>query len=103
MFIDYHAVQPWNRHNPLRLWQHGCTEVKLGGGEVFNDEDTQKDKSPKIGLSYSFSLDVYKPGKNDTYRFVSQFQNIKLIVPGGSKWSHRNGGQIIQVDQCRTC
>ena len=83
--------------------QHERAEVKLGGGEVFNDEDTQKDKSPKIGLSYSFSLGVFEPGKNDTYRLVLQFQNTKLIVPGGSKRSHRNGGQIIQVDQRRAC
>ena len=73
-------------------------------GSIQNIYDkTQKDKSPKTGLSYSFSLGVYKPDKNDTFRFVLQFQNTKLIVPGGSKWSHRNGGQIIQVDQCRAC
>ena len=35
MFIDYHAVQPWNRHNPLGLWQHERAEAELGGGEVF--------------------------------------------------------------------
>ena len=32
----------------------------------YNEEDTQKDKYPKIGLSYSFSLGVFKPGKNYT-------------------------------------
>ena len=103
MFIDYHAVQPWNRHNPLGLWQHECAEIELGGGQVFNDETTQRGKYPRIGLSYFSSLGVYKPVKNDTYRSVLQFQNTKLFVPGGSKWSHRNGGQIIQVDQCRAC
>ena len=85
------------------LTKHERAEDNFGGWEVFNDEDTQKEKSPKIGLSYCSSLGVYKPGKNDTYRFVLQFQNTKLIVPGGSKWSHRNGGEIIQVDQCRAC
>ena len=71
-------------------------------GRIQNiDDNTQKGKFLKIGLRYSFRLGVYKPGKNDTHGFVLQFLNTKLIVPGGSKWSHRNGGQIIQVDQCR--
>ena len=55
-FIDYHAVQPWNRHNPLGLWQHECAEIELGGGQVFNDETTQRGKYPRIGLSYFSSL-----------------------------------------------